>query len=169
MTEPTIPECEQLTAADIAVRLGGSKRGAIYHELAYAQGKMLDHSGWGGKLPRKITPSDIDFFFDNDGSFLICELVSSQIGWSGLGFGQRRAHENFLNGTWWISALCRHSVPRERQINTYTDIDKFLPMVWANGQYYCSECEGGEMWPRFVDWWFDDALRAYKWICERAS
>jgi hypothetical protein len=31
------------------------KRGSTYSEEAYARGKMLDHSGWDGLLPRNIT------------------------------------------------------------------------------------------------------------------
>jgi hypothetical protein len=143
--------------------------GTILHEQAYAQGKMLDHSGWSGKLPRKITPSDIDFVFDNRGSFLFGELTKDDLGWAGLNTGQQMLYQHLLNGTSWIAVLCHHSVPSDRQIDTYADIDSFIPMIWANGKMYQAErFVGVERWQKFVISWFDDPLKIYKWLCEHS-
>jgi len=52
------------------------QRGEIIAEQAYAQGKMLDHSGWTGFLPRNITPSDIDMVIANGQSMMLIEWSS---------------------------------------------------------------------------------------------
>ena len=151
-------------------------------EQAYAQGKMLDHSGWYGKLirngvPTKGTPSDVDFIFlpkfilDNRGTFLFGELSSADVGWEDLVYGQRTMYENLLKaaGGTSVSVLCHHSVPSDTQIDTYTDIKSFIPMIWANGQICRAErFVGVERWQKFYPAWFADPLKIYKWLCEHS-
>ena len=110
-----------------------TQRGDIFSTPAYAQGKMLDHSGW--KLPRNITPSDVDMVIDNDGSIIYGELSSWCSHWAGIKEGQRRLYQNAIRDGKHCAVLCRHSVKPEerRQIDTCYDIESFEAMFWEPG------------------------------------
>lgn len=101
--------------------------GQILSEQAYAQGKMLDHSGWFGVLPRGITPSDIDMVFDGKRSTLFCELKQIDLlhfTHETLAEGQRRLLFGLVGrgrGNAEV-ALCSHRVPSTDIINTATDV-----------------------------------------------
>jgi len=140
-------------------------RGAIMHEQAYAQGKMLNHTGWRDILPRMITPSDCDMqFFDNNGRILLAEFSSRNTGWFELSKGQRMGYEALVKlgagpRVRCIACLCKHSVPKENQINTLTDVKTFSVMIPA-------KCSAGvvctfnpypaSIWNQFVSMWFSD-------------
>ena len=131
--------------------------GAIYNEQAYAQGKMLDHSGWHGKLPRGVTPSDIDAVWDNNGDFIFAELSSSKSTWNDLSRGQVLAYSNLIQHTIDVAVLFTHSVPRDRLINTYSDCASFQVM-WDDSGICLSKVFEGERWQRFVRAWFANPL-----------
>ena len=131
--------------------------GAIYNEAAYAQGKMLDHSGWRGNLPRSITPSDLDAFWDNNGDFIFAELSSSQTLWSELSKGQVMAYSNLIQHTIDVAVLFKHSVPINRQIDTREDCESFHVM-WDDSGICLSKVFSGDRWVRFVESWFANPL-----------
>ena len=134
--------------------------GEIYSELAYAQGKMLDASGWSGFLPRRITPSDVDHVFDDWGAMLFAEFSSQHKKWSELDDGQVWMYQNLVKGSNnAIAALCKHSVPTTRQINTKNDVDSFHVMSAVNGMIKTSCVYDGARWPGFVLSWYDKEKR----------
>ncbi len=110
--------------------------GQIIIEEAYAQGKMLDHSGWYGQLPRGITPSDIDMIFDFDGLTVLVELKSRSADWGKVDVGQRRAYENLVRkGRGETLAICaKHVTEPGKQIDTFNDVTEYQVMVWRDGQ-----------------------------------
>ena len=116
-----------------------TERGNILVEEAYAQGKMLNHAAWckgEWKMPRNITPSDIDFAIDNDGKVLFCELNSSESEWAKLGLGQRLLYRNLIFNSAHLSVLCKHSVPKTKKINTRHDVESFQVLVYSTGNKY---------------------------------
>lgn len=133
-------------------------RGSIYCEQAYAQGKMLDNSKW--KLPRNITPSDIDIVFDDTqhGRVLFVELTSSHTTWNTVSTGQRLLYSGLvIRGCNRVFAsLAKHTVPINLQIDTRNDITHFQVMYyasllgWATSQVYT-----GDLWPEFVDAFYE--------------
>jgi hypothetical protein len=127
-------------------------RGAVYAEEAYAQGKMLDNSSW--RLPRNITPSDFDCVFDNRGRMVLAEFSSSCSEWELLSLGQRMAYMSAIAGTYHLAALCKHSVPKMRQINTRDDVDSFQIMFDVAGDFYVLPTIEGKHWPLLIDRWF---------------
>lgn len=132
------------------------QRGLIFAEQAYAQSKMLDHSGWQNKerpLPRKITASDIDFVFDNLGFVLYGELHRGRTEWKNLKFGQRLMYENLIKNTPNCAVLCIHESPHDRAIRTREDVIAFQPMFYDFGIVVCATCEGNEAWQKFVEEW----------------
>ena len=137
--------------------MSGSERGAVYCEQAYAQGKMLDNSEWNG-LPRKITPSDLDLCFDNNGWLLLCELSSESTEWQMLQRGQRMLYESFVRRGQMAAALLKHSVPQSRQIRTCSDIEHFQVMFFRE-RITCGPVWPGHLWGRFVQKWYDNPRR----------
>ena len=129
------------------------QRGWIFAEDAYAQGKMLNHGGWNGVLPRRITPSDIDIVFDNVGQIIFGELSRSRSCWQQTAPGQRLVYENLIKTGAHCACLCRHSVPASIQIDTRCDIDTFQIMIWDYGFVY-SKILSGASWQKFVTAWF---------------
>lgn len=127
-------------------------RGAVYAEDAYAQGKMLDNSSW--SLPRSITPSDFDCIFDNGGCLVLAEFSSSCRLWAELSRGQRLAYMSAISGTSHLAALCKHSVPKTRQINTRNDVDSFQAMFAVAGDFFAIQPIAGKHWPALIDRWF---------------
>lgn len=110
----------------------GHQRGNILVEQAYAQGKMLEHGGWNGLLPRHITPSDADFIFDNRGNVIFCELSSSCSRWRELSIGQLLLYKSLCyepTQHHHLSILLSHSVPSSRKIDTRRDIETFQIML----------------------------------------
>lgn len=101
--------------------------GKIHNLELYAKAKLLDFSGWKGKLPRNITPSDIDMVFDTGKKLLFCELKSWKCGWGDLSIGQRILYDHMLQTSRgkMMVAICYHSLPEGRQIDTTTDILEF--------------------------------------------
>ena len=105
--------------------------GSIISREAYAQGKMLDHSGW--QLSRGVTPSDIDMVIDSYGCCLWAELTSKSCDWNSLSTGQRILYDSLakIPGNH-IVCLARHSVPSGKLIDTYKDIEE-VSARWALG------------------------------------
>jgi hypothetical protein len=105
--------------------------GAIICRDAYAQGKMLDHSGW--NLARGVTPSDIDIVVESFGCFLWCELTKNACDWDSLKIGQRMLYDSLskIPGNH-IVCLARHSVPKGQLVNTFEDVEA-VAVRWACG------------------------------------
>ena len=129
------------------------QRGWIFAEDAYAQGKMLDHTGWRSLLPRRITPSDIDVAFDNNAQVIFTELSRFHSDWRALKPGQRMLYENVIKGGAHCACLVKHSVPDAVQINTRSDVETFHVMIWDYGLVY-SSIFPGKHWAKFVLDWF---------------
>lgn len=106
------------------------RRGEIYDEQAYAQSKMLDHSGWESLLPRNITPSDIDEVFDNNGFIILREISRHHSEWKHLQQGQRRLFENLVKNAphKHVAILWTHDVPKDKQIDTVKNVASFQLM-----------------------------------------
>lgn len=106
--------------------------GAIICHEAYAQGKMLDHSGW--HLARGVTPSDIDMVVESFGCFLFAELTKGDCDWSNLKTGQKILYNSLakIPGNH-VICLARHSVPSGEYVDTYQDIEAAL-VRWATGR-----------------------------------
>lgn len=141
--------------------------GGVLSEKAYAQGKMLNHSGWNNVLPRGITPSDVDMFFDNAGSILYCEISKHHRDWCELdekAYGQSLGYKNIIEGTKNLAVLCRHDVDRDRQINTLTDISSFHVRAFdfaKNKIIETSVVFDNKWWQAFVLSWFKDSSATY--------
>ena len=153
-------------------------RGGIRNVEAYARGKMLDHSSWqkGIKLPRSVTPSDIDIVFDNAGWLLHCEVSSKHTRWEELAKeakGQALLYENLIFQTSNCAALCRHSVPlsERRAINSREDINAFQLMLYAprSGVVYSPVYKGGARWNDFVHSWFGQPKDLHAALIRQAS
>jgi len=141
-------------------------RGAVHAELAYAQGKMLNHSGWHGFLPRSVTPSDVDMFFDNRGRILYCEISRNYSDWVGLaasprGKGQVLGYQNIIRRTKHLAVLCSHSVPTNRQIDTRNDIHSFQVMTPTENFALTRVVVGNGFWQKFISDWFDGSQRVF--------
>lgn len=130
--------------------MDNTKRGQIYHERNYLRSKLLDHSDWAAMLPRRITPSDIDFVFDDDGRILLSELSSSISTWSGIKAGQRRLYESMVKaGKGDIYAVLAHHADVET-INTTKHIRSFQVMYLDNGHITFTGVRPGNEWVPFV-------------------
>jgi hypothetical protein len=125
--------------------------GKILVETAYAQGKMLNHHEWTGKLGSPlITPSDVDMIFDFNGHLLVCELSRSANMFTGLSDGQARLYlELVLLGA--FACVLQHHVDADIQINTYRDVDRFSVMFMWRKRVHHSMVYEGAYWPRFVE------------------
>jgi len=139
----------------------------VYAEDAYAQGKMLDHSQWlvGSRiLPRNITPSDVDFFIDDKGHVLFCELSSKYHSWEAIDRGQRLGYINIIKGTKNLSILCKHCTPKGKQVDTRNGIDAFQVLLPSDDgrELRTQTFFGNDRWQDFVFAWFDDAWRVYE-------
>lgn len=141
------------------------KPGDIIVPQAYAQGKMLQNSKWHGVLPRGVTPSDCDMqYFDNAGNLLLAEFSRHHSSWHELSNGQRKGYENLVtisreSERVCIAVLCRHSVPADRLICTYSDVEEFSVMLCARsggGVVTTFHPFEGTRWPQFVLSFFHD-------------
>ena len=140
-----------------------NKRGEIYCEDAYAQGKMLDHSSW--NLPRNITPSDIDMCFDNNGNIIACEISSNVQEWTKLQRGQFLLYFNFIGPlSKHIAVLCYHNVDKKLKINTLNDIISFQIMIRKNDEVLYTPIYGSSRWEKFIKSWYNDSNKLRKSI-----
>lgn len=126
--------------------------GSIIIEEAYAQGKMLDHSGWRHTLPRNITPSDIDMCIDNNGVILLVELSSQTDNWNDLKRGQALLYENLVwAGCGNIKAALAYIHPAPgKQIDTVKDVISFSVMCRQHGKIVKSAVYAGKNWKQAV-------------------
>lgn len=134
--------------------------GAIMRVEAYAQGKMLDHSSW--NLARGITPSDIDFFVESSGCFLWAEFSRDSVEIESLSRGQELAYTRLSrrpNAD--AVAVCRHSVPTTRQIDTAHDVES-CTVYFASGtkSVLLNNCE----WQKLVTKWSANPADATKFL-----
>jgi hypothetical protein len=145
------------------------RRGEIYCEAAFAQGKMHDSSGWSGILPRHISPSDIDLAFDNLGYILFMEMSRNCSSWSELEKGQFSLYENLVRNCpeKHIAALCTHHVPLSRRIDTLEDIESFQLLFCRRAirkpypKPVIDTCISEVLcdpWKGFVLWWFRNPI-----------
>lgn len=128
------------------------KRGDIYNYDLYLQSKTLDHSEW--RLPRCITPSDIDMVFDNAGKILFCDLKNHHCTWDDLSVGQRKLYEAIVRngaGTQFV-ALLHHSAPATQKfIRTVSDIEEFQLIYWKDNEIKVSQMFPGSYWRVYVE------------------
>lgn len=104
--------------------MNGFTPGGIRCPEAYAQGKMLDHSWWAGKMRGRITPSDIDMVIEAYGCALFCELSRDHASLEDIATGQRILLRTLatLNGGHCV-ALLRHGLfSMSKPIDTANDI-----------------------------------------------
>jgi hypothetical protein len=161
-------------------------RGAIYAEDRYVLAKMLDHSCWqqgeqscwekdAPRLPRVITPSDLDtvfcrllndpmavpLIFDNDGCMIFAELSSNQDDWRLISTGQYKLYAGLLGGGSHCAMLCRHNIkPNDgKKICTRHNIISFQPMVWDYGPVISATVVSNSLWQKFVFNWFTDPIQ----------
>lgn len=96
--------------------------GRIIVEQAYAQGKMLNHSGW--SLERGITPSDVDFVIEASGCFLFAEFSRDCDSLACLSRGQQLMYRRLASKSEHdLVVVCSHSVPRDQIIDSQADIN----------------------------------------------
>lgn len=136
--------------------------GAILCEAAYAQGKMLNHSGWSGVLARGITPSDIDFYVESSGCYLFAEFSRECVDIDCLSRGQELAYRRLSrrpNGD--AVAVCKHSVPTNRAIDTKLDVEA-CTVYFASGTKSVLICN--EQWQQLVEKWAANPSDASKWL-----
>lgn len=151
-------------------------RGAIYAPAAYAQGKMVDHSSWqrgDWVLPRKITPSDIDFTFlpdqsqfvlDNNGSLIYGELTRGFANWLNVRYGQRLLYENCIRHGPHCAVICQHNVPTTEQIDSRSDVLAFQVMVFDFKFVRTEVYTDNLRWQNFIKAWFVNLLRVRHYI-----
>ena len=134
--------------------------GAIICREAYAQGKMLNHSGW--HLARGVTPSDIDFVVESYGCFLWAELTKNGCDWGSLKTGQRILYESLakIPGNH-IVCLARHSVPKGEVVDTYADIEA-AAVRWACGSK--SLILDASQWQVLVTEWVARPQQVLQWL-----
>lgn len=136
--------------------------GSIMCREAYAQGKMLNHSGWSGLLARGITPSDIDFYVESSGCYLFAEFSRECVELDCLPRGQHLAYTRLSrrpNGD--AVAICRHSVPSDREIDTKTDVEA-CTVYFASGTKSVLLCN--DQWQQLVTKWAADPADAARWL-----
>ena len=132
-------------------------RGEIRDVAKYKQAKLLNHSGWAGKLKRKITPSDVDMVIESrKGHFLLVELKDKETDWTQLDKGQLMMYQQFARNDWkQIPVLaCHEPVEPEQQIDTLQDITTFSLMIktqWGEKiEYWTRRFDGNDQWQKFV-------------------
>ena len=126
-------------------------KGRIRNPLAYAQGKMLDHSSW--NLPGGISPSDFDFVLEVGGAILVAELKRSSVPLTlgDLSKGQRITFDTLLKQSRRnVFTLVWHDVKPSLVIDTREDIVGGLA-VWDGGDRQVSLTARG--WQGLVEGW----------------
>lgn len=129
--------------------------GGIRCPEAMAQGKMLDHSWWHGRMRGKITPSDVDMFVESYGCVLWCELSRDCTAIEQLPTGQRiamQAHAS-LKGCHAVAILCHGLASHSKPIDTANDI--LSATVYFHGGTKCRRLNG-EQWRAFACHWTRD-------------
>jgi hypothetical protein len=133
--------------------------GIIYNPDLYSKTQNMSSAGWAGILPRHITPSDIDMIFDNRGKLLFCEYKSFDCKWEDLSTGQKALYQHIIeNGVRddgkhkHSVALCYHSLPEGRDIDTRRDVISFRWIYWNNGKIVQSPIMTD--WTKFIKWWY---------------
>ena len=139
-------------------------KGAIYCEQAYAQGKMLDHSSWVGRLPRGCRPSDFDMVLDNAGLVIFGELSSQTDDWCAIKPAQRMLYWNAIKGSRHVAVLCRHQVPATQQIDTCEDVQSFTLMYDVDGKPQYIHAFGNKNWQHFVTSWYHPHFHLLDWV-----
>ena len=132
------------------------RRGVVRYRDRFEQ--RVEHDGWDGVLPGKITPSDIDVVFDcmMMARTLFCEFSAEVSIWRDKKTGQRLLYQqllktnNYRNGC----VLCYHNTPVSRSVNSFKDVISFHVMRANSGLVYYmpSETESfpGTLWVDFV-------------------
>lgn len=97
-------------------------QGRIMVEQAYAQGKMLDHSGW--SLARGITPSDIDFVIEASRQCLFAEFSRDCESVDCLRKGQAMMYRRIASkSSQDLVVVCSHSVEPDKVIDSRNDVE----------------------------------------------
>jgi hypothetical protein len=133
--------------------------GGIRCPEAYAQGKMLDHSWWSGKMRGKITPSDSDMVMESYGCFLLCEISRHADTLEDLSVGQRLLLQRFaeLPGTHCVTILRHGLFSISKPIDTANDI------ISATVYFDCGKRSvvlDGIQWRHFAIAWTYNAKNA---------
>ena len=130
--------------------------GEIYHEQAYAQGKMIESANW-GRMTRGITPSDVDLVWDNRGYILFCEFTRREFPHSSMKKGQFLLYQALVKNCpdKHVFALCKHNAPLDRKICSKRDVKQFELMTYKNGHEEWKTFEG-DMWPVAVELWLTE-------------
>lgn len=141
-----------------------AERGDIHCLPAYAQAKMLNHSGWPAFLDRNQSPMDFDFVFNDRYAFknLYCELDRNNDRWCLIDPNKSQPYKDAIRKGEHCAIVCCHNVPLEREIDTFRDITSFQVMVFDLCAFRVSRViEGVEPWQAFVRQWFKnpDGLR----------
>ena len=138
--------------------------GGIRCVEGYAQGKMLDHSWWSGKMRGRITPSDIDMVVESYGCFLWCEISRDCRTADEMPTGQKILLKNLakLNGTHAVAVLYHGLMSQSKQIDTANDIE--TATVYFDGGT-ASVTLDPEEWRGFAcGWTFHPANAVTKWL-----
>lgn len=142
------------------------KPGSVHFEQAYALGKMLNNSGWDGRLRNGITPSDIDLCFDNDGHVLFCELSRHHSAWQEIDTGQCWLYRSAISCGHGLAVLLKHSVDPEdgRQIDTLHDVETFQVMLSSG---FTSKIVDGSRWGWFVDQFYENPKQVIRYFKDK--
>lgn len=138
--------------------------GGIRCPEAYAQGKMLDHSWWSGKMRGRITPSDIDAFVESYGCVLWWEVTRDAERLDDIAAGQRIAMRNFLGfGGIHAVAILRHGLmSHSKPIDTANDIKEATVYFDGGTRHAVLDTE---QWKAFAcDWTFNAKDAIDKWL-----
>jgi hypothetical protein len=130
--------------------------GKIKIEDAYAQGKMLDHSGWNGKFKQPNGQfSDVDWIYDSGGYIAFGELKYGCCRWDELPLGQLLLFKHLVRNTDHVVVLCSHSTPAHLQIDTYNAVEEYAFTFWRDSVRVQTSafnhppfCEWFESWNR---------------------
>ena len=143
--------------------------GGIRCPEAYAQGKMLDHSWWSGRMRGKITPSDIDMVVESYGHALFCEISRDHETLDDLPTGQRILLQTLarLAGGHCV-VLLRHGLfSLSKPIDTANDI--MSATVYFDAGTRSVTLDGSE-WREFaVAWTFNSKLAVDKYLRPKAT
>lgn len=139
-----------------------ASNGRIMVEQAYAQGKMLDHSGL--NLHHGISPMDFDSVIERNGYFLVVEFTRKEPSWDNLDTGQYRAFREAVKKPGFLLILARHSVPQSQAIETHKDVDEFT--AWWDGGARELRCPGA-WFPSLCRLWSDNPFDVFDRLNKR--
>ena len=135
---------------------------SINSEQAYLRSKASYGGAWKGKLPRNCGPSDCDFWFDNHGRILFCELEIAINSWEQMEGAQLSVYQSAIRHGEHCAVLCHHNISENRIIDNLADVVSFQAMVWHWQSFRVSRIiEGNNHWQNFVIAWYrnPDGLR----------